>query len=91
MAGKRFRVAGRVQGVGFRRFVAHVAGQLGLAGTVRNATDGSVEVTAWGPVASLELLRSRLASGPRFSEVTNVESFEISDELHQVTGFRIVG
>ena len=91
MGGRRFRVAGRVQGVGFRRFVARVANQLGLAGTVRNATDGSVEVTAWGTVADLDLLGSKLRAGSRFSYVTNVESSEISDETRPVNGFCIVG
>lgn len=91
MPGRRFRVAGRVQGVGFRRFVVQVADRLGLVGTVRNASDGSVEVTAWGRVADLESLQSKLASGPRFSNVTNVESFEISDEPNLANGFQVVG
>ena len=90
MAGRRFRVTGTVQGVGFRRFVAHAASQLGLVGTVRNAPDGSVEVAAWGPVADLDLLSSRLATGSRFSNVTNVESHEISDDIESVNGFSII-
>ena len=35
---------GRVQGVGFRYYAVQKAGQLGLAGWVRNRYDGSVEM-----------------------------------------------
>ena len=44
------RVYGRVQGVGYRQYVAHAAARLGLVGYVRNEeSDGSVEVLAEGP------------------------------------------
>ena len=46
-------VAGRVQGVGFRYFVARSARGLGLSGYVRNLPDGTVEVAASGNRASL--------------------------------------
>ena len=41
-------VTGRVQGVGFRYFVARSARNLGLSGYVRNLPDGTVEVAASG-------------------------------------------
>jgi len=44
----RIRVTGVVQGVGYRFFVRNVAASLGLAGEVRNLSDGSVEVVAEG-------------------------------------------
>ena len=83
-------MTGRVQGVGYRRFVVRMAGELGLAGTVRNGEDGSVEVKAWGREADLDRLATRLASGPRFSNVTNVDSSEILDETDRLTGFHVV-
>ena len=46
-------VAGRVQGVGFRYFVARSARGLGLSGYVRNLPDGTVEVAAVGNRAAL--------------------------------------
>ena len=42
------RVTGRVQGVGFRAFACRLAKQHGIAGTVRNCLDGSVEIIAQG-------------------------------------------
>ena len=83
-------MTGRVQGVGYRRFVARVAGELGLAGTVRNGEDGSVEVEAWGPEADLDRLGTKLVSGPRFSDVTNVDSSAILDETSVLTGFHVI-
>ena len=66
------RVEGQVQGVGFRRFVERAATALGLAGWVRNLTDGSVEVLAVGSEASIAMLRERLAAGPRHATISRL-------------------
>jgi len=89
MPARRFRVFGRVQGVGYRRFVVGAAGALGLRGTVTNCPDGSVEVVAAGPAAGLDLLRDRLRIGPRFANVTNVDVIEISEEAIHATRFSV--
>ncbi len=57
---RKFLVRGRVQGVGFRWFVEREAHMLGVAGWVRNNSDGSVEVLAIGTHDQLSGLRSRL-------------------------------
>src|SRR5258706_10166425 len=62
---RRFLVRGRVQGVGFRWFVEREAHILGLAGWVRNRSDGTVEVLAMGTRDQLSGLRSRLRDDPR--------------------------
>lgn len=41
-------VSGRVQGVGFRYFIARIAGDLNLNGYVRNLFTGEVEIAAEG-------------------------------------------
>jgi hydrogenase maturation protein HypF len=51
-AAQRWRIAGRVQGVGFRPFVYRLACQFALTGWVRN-TGGEVEIHVQGPVAQL--------------------------------------
>ncbi|HZC69098.1 MAG TPA: acylphosphatase [Jatrophihabitans sp.] len=55
-------VNGRVQGVGFRYWVRHEAGSLGLAGSATNLPDGRVEVIAEGAREACETLLSALRS-----------------------------
>jgi acylphosphatase len=74
----RFRVTGRVQGVGFRYFVRTRARALGLAGRVRNLHDGSVEVEAAGEPTALAGLGQALRDGPPGSRVEDVEERELS-------------
>jgi hydrogenase maturation protein HypF len=57
----RVRVEGVVQGVGFRPFVHRLAGELGLAGFVRNDVRGAV-IEAEGEPAAIEALLGRLGS-----------------------------
>ncbi len=88
---RRYRVEGRVQGVGFRWFAAREAKRLGLRGWVRNLADGAVEAEAAGDAGALAAFETALRSGPRTSNVTNVEISEISDEANAVSGFTIIG
>ena len=66
-------VHGRVQGVGFRYFVTREARALGLAGTVRNRADGTVEVEAEGDPAALDQLAAAVRRGPSGARVERVE------------------
>ena len=65
-------MSGRVQGVGYRGFVEHVAAKLGLQGYVRNLRDGRVEVFAMGTPEKLGQLRAALEKGPMMSDVTGL-------------------
>jgi acylphosphatase len=69
---RRFFVTGCVQGVGYRGFVEHVAGKLGLQGYVRNRRDGRVEVFAMGTPERLGQLRVALEKGPMMSDVESL-------------------
>ena len=73
MTGAAFRVRGRVQGVGFRWWVAREAARLGVLVSVRNQVDGTVRVEAWGAVAVLAELERRLWEGPPGARVEGVE------------------
>jgi acylphosphatase len=80
MSVKRFRVMGRVQGVGFRYFVWREAESLGVDGWVRNRTDGTVEVLGRGSNEDLDRFQNRLEEGPRWSRVTSVSVTDVPDE-----------
>jgi acylphosphatase len=66
-------VSGKVQGVGFRYFVAENARRMALHGHVRNlSARRTVEVIAEGPRPILEKLAGTLRCGPPLAEVTSV-------------------
>jgi len=65
-------VSGRVQGVGYRYYTAHVASELGIVGTVRNLSDGGVEAVAEAEEASLHEFLKALRHGPHAAEVTEI-------------------
>ena len=66
-------VHGLVQGVNYRYFVLRRAGELGLAGYVRNLREGSVEVVAEGDREKLQALLDQLEVGPRSAHVKQVK------------------
>ncbi len=66
------RIEGRVQGVGFRAWARREAETLGVAGSVRNLADGSVEVVAEGEPARVAAMIDACRRGPRYAEVTAV-------------------
>jgi acylphosphatase len=81
-------VRGHVQGVGFRWFVVHVAGSLGLEGWVRNRSDRSVELVAEGPSHRLDELLGALREGPPASAVDTLQVSR-SPAIGGLGGFRI--
>jgi len=80
-------VTGRVQGVGYRYSVLNVAKELGLAGWVRNAPDGSVETLAQGNERVLDRFVVFLRQGPWAARVdaVDVRSVEIDAALSGFT------
>lgn len=67
-------VHGRVQGVGFRIFVARRADRLGLTGWVANEPAGRVRTIAEGPRGALEDLLAELREGPPGALVERVDA-----------------
>jgi len=67
-------VSGIVQGVNFRYYTRQQASSLDLTGWVANRWDGTVEVVAEGPRATLEQLLAWLQHGPPSARVSNVET-----------------
>lgn len=72
LTARRFLVAGRVQGVGFRFFVEEQARREGLAGYVRNLPDGRVETVVEGDEEAVERFERALHRGPRGARVERV-------------------
>ena len=72
-------IAGRVQGVGFRYWVAREAEARGVTGWVCNLADGRVEAVFCG---SREVLKGMLAcvqTGPALAKVRRIERLELAD------------
>jgi acylphosphatase len=67
------RVIGRVQGVGFRWFVRERADALGLAGWVKNRSDGSVELLVSGDANAAEQFLAAVRRGPPHARVDAIE------------------
>lgn len=85
---RHVRATGAVQGVGFRPFVHGLATALGLAGHVRNDSEG-VEILVEGPLPSLELFLARLVDdAPPLALVEHVAA--VAARPTGAAGFTIV-
>ncbi len=67
------RIYGRVQGVGYRAWIAGEARKHGLDGWVRNRTDGSVEALLAGDEDGVDIVVRRCAIGPVLARVESVD------------------
>lgn len=85
---KRWRIGGRVQGVGFRPFVYRLAQRHAVSGWVRNL-GGEVEIHAEGAPAHLELFgEDLLARAPPAAAARVLEVSAVRPEC--AVGFRIL-
>ena len=83
----KLNVTGKVQGVWFRQSTLEKAQELGLAGTVRNMPDGSVDIEAEGSEKALRKLIEWCREGPDHATVEDVVYAE--DELQNYKDFSI--
>jgi acylphosphatase len=79
MSLRHYLVSGRVQGVGFRRFVEKHAIQYQVSGVVRNLEDGRVECIAQGSDEALKEFERAVRRGPMLSAVRDVVARSISN------------
>jgi acylphosphatase len=86
----RARVRGLVQGVFYRASTADRAAELGVAGWVRNCSDGSVELEAEGPREQVDQLVAWCRRGPPGARVTGVEVESVA-ETRGERAFRVRG
>lgn len=73
MSAKRLVITGRVQGIGFRRWMHIRAQRMGVSGWVRNRSDSSVEALLDGPADAVEELLRACRRGPPGAEVRSIE------------------
>ena len=85
---RRYVVAGRVQGVGFRYFTLAAAAREGILGWVRNTPDGRVEISAEGDALAIERFERSLRHGPPHARVERVDVDETIPTGRE-TGFAI--
>ncbi|OQX64661.1 MAG: hypothetical protein B5M51_03025 [Anaerolinea sp. 4484_236] len=82
------RVTGRVQGVGFRSFVAQNAKALDLTGWVRNVGRDQVETVAEGRRENLEKFTQTVRMGPSVSDVREMDK-EWEEPLGEFEIFKV--
>jgi acylphosphatase len=82
----RIRIAGRVQGVGFRDWMIEEGRRLGLEGWVRNRADGSVEALVAGDDPAVEAMIGACRRGPAAARVRDVD-VQAVDETPPIEGF----
>lgn len=76
----RVRIHGHVQGVWYRAWTVDTARKHGLAGWVRNRTDGSVEAVFAGESDAVEAAIAACHRGPELARVDAVERADAADE-----------
>src|SRR5512143_2270186 len=85
----RVRVEGRVQGVWYRGWVAQEAIRRGLAGWVRNRSDGSVEALFAGPKPAVDVMIEACWRGPPSARVSSVTAWPT--DMPERPGFHPLG
>jgi len=90
MTTRRVVITGRVQGVGFRWTAATEAERIGVAGSIRNLADGTVEVVATGEVQAVDRFTEWLRVGPQGARVDDIETEDLPDADPAPAGFRIL-
>ena len=74
------RIAGRVQGVGFRLYMQREARARDVTGWVRNRADGTVEALVSGPAEAVAAMIAWARRGPSSAVVSDVKVTEASGD-----------
>ena len=87
MIRRRVVVHGFVQGVFFRDTVRRRAGEEGVAGWIRNRSDGTVEAVFEGDPDAVERLVGVCRRGPSGARVDQVDV--LAEEPERLSGFSV--
>jgi acylphosphatase len=80
MKTRHLTIRGHVQGVGFRMYLQREALARGVAGWVRNRTDGSVEAVLHGRPEAVDAVTQWARHGPPKAHVSDVQVSESEGE-----------
>ena len=89
MIRQRVIVHGRVQAVGFRYSARIEAQRLGVAGWIRNRSDGAVEAEIEGDASSVDAMLAWFDEGPPGADVTSISTADLAPTGER--GFRVTG
>ncbi|SDM73821.1 Acylphosphatase [Franzmannia pantelleriensis] len=70
----RLLISGQVQGVGYHQWFASQLVERGIAGWVRNSSDGSVEAVIHGKLGDLQPLCDEVPNGPEGASVSGFDA-----------------
>lgn len=91
MLAYNLRIAGRVQGVGFRAGLRDEAERLGVSGWARNRRDGSVEASVQGPDAAVHALLAWARHGPPAARVDTLRATPVTErDAPRYPGFELL-
>lgn len=74
-------VRGKVQGVGYRAWIAGEAEARGLGGWARNRRDGAVEAVLSGSDEAVVALIAKCQHGPGMARVSGVDNQPASEDM----------
>jgi acylphosphatase len=82
----RILIEGKLQGANFRYHTQQEAQKLGLAGFVRNLSDGRIEIDAQGGDESVDKMLAWCQEGPQSAQLKSI-LFRYDEPNEHVTGF----
>jgi acylphosphatase len=85
MSATRVIISGRVQGVGYRAWTVRKASEMGLAGWVRNRSDGTVEAVFSGEDAVIFQMIEHCKDGPMLARVDGITSYAHDDPVGETS------
>jgi acylphosphatase len=87
---RHLRIAGRVQGVGYRDALCREALARGVSGWVRNRRDGTVEALLQGDALAVEQVIAWARRGPPAARVDRLDAGDAEGELARpLAGFEL--
>ena len=84
----KYKVCGRVQGVGFRYHTAYHGLKIGVTGYAKNLADGGVGVVVCGNEHQLLVMDKFLQQGPKGARVDSLTQEPMEYKTHK--GFEIL-